>query len=258
MKGNVRRFAAAIPAVAIALVSHAGVCPACWPLIGGLMSALGATFLIQTRILLPLMILCLALAVAGLSHRVRGDYRPLALSILASGLILVGRFGLDAAALTMGGACLLLGAYALGFWMPRSRHALACLGCASPVNTATDPINPPVTNIELPIACALDQAQFAERKRLVEHLTEQATERQTLSNGVRLRFEPVSGRATELATLVDMERSCCPFLTFRIDAKPGEPIWLELTGPILAQQVIRELIPKTVSTSDTQGDLWTR
>ena len=247
MSGNLRRFAAAIPAVAIALVSHAGVCPACWPLIGGLMSFLGATFLIETRFLLPLMIACLALAVATLSYRVRGDYRPFALGILASGLILAGRFVLDAAPVTVGGAGLLLGTYVWSFTLRRSGSALSCRGCESPANTAADPINAALTNFELPIACALDQDQFAERKRLVEHLAEQATERQTLPNGVRLRFEPILGRAAELAQFVDMERSCCPFLAFRIDAKPGEPISLELTGPIPAQPIIRELIPETVS-----------
>src|ERR1700744_2464413 len=111
MMGNVRRFAAAIPAVAMALISHAEVCPACWPLVGGLLSSLGATFLIETRFLLPVMIASLALAIAMLSYRVRGDYRPFALGILASALILVGRFALDTAPLTIGGACLLLGAY---------------------------------------------------------------------------------------------------------------------------------------------------
>ena len=247
MMWNVRRFAAAIPAVAMALVSHAGVCPACWPLVGGVLSSLGATFLIETRFLLPLMIACLALAVAVLSYRVRGDYRPFALGIVASGLILVGRFALNTAPFTIGGACLLLGAYVWSFWLRQSSRALSCRSCASSANTIADPINPPVRKLELPIACALDHAQFAERKRLVEHLAEQATERQTLADGVRLRFEPISGRATELAQFVDLERSCCPFLNFRIDAKPGEPISLELTGPTPAQQIIRELIPETIS-----------
>lgn len=102
-------------------------------------------------------------------------------------------------------------------------------------------------HLERPIACALGQAQFAERKRLVERLAKKATERQTLPNGVRLGFEAISGRATELAKFVDLERSCCPFLTFRIDAKPGERISLELTGPVAALQIIRELIPERIS-----------
>ena len=243
MSGNVRRFAATVPAIAMALVSHAGVCPACWPLVGGLLSSLGATFLIETRFLLWLMIACLALAVAVLSYRVRRDYRPFALGILASAVILAGRFLLDTAPLTIGGACLLLAAYVWSFWSRQSKHALSCSSCTSPSN----PLNPPVRNLERPIACALDQSQFAERKRLVERLAEKATERQTLPNGVCLRFEAISGRATELAKFVDMERSCCPFLTFRIDATPGEFISLELTGPIAALQIIRELIPQRIS-----------
>jgi hypothetical protein len=244
---SVRRLAAAIPAVALALISHAGVCPVCWPLIGGLMSSLGATFLIETRFLLPVIIACLVLAVAMLSYRVRGDYRPFALGIIASVLILAGRFLLDTAPLTIGGACLLLAAYVWSFWSRQSKHAPSCRRCVSPANTTENPLNPSVMNIEPPIACALDQSQFAERKRLVERLVEQAIERQTLPNGVRLRFEANTGRATELAKFVDMERSCCPFLAFRIDAKPGECIALELTGPIPAQQIIRELVPEAVS-----------
>ena len=49
MISNVRQFLAAVPAVSIALLSHVGVCPACWPLIGGLMSSLGLTFLVESR-----------------------------------------------------------------------------------------------------------------------------------------------------------------------------------------------------------------
>jgi hypothetical protein len=112
-----------------------------------------------------------------------------------------------------------------------------------------DPLNAPerLANLDLPIACSLDHAQFAERKRLVDRLAQEATVRQSTPNGVRLSFEAVSGRVTELAKFVDVERSCCPFLTFRIDAKPGERISLELTGPVPAQEIIRELIPEVVS-----------
>jgi hypothetical protein len=239
---NPRRFVAAIPAVTIALISHAGVCPACWPLIGGLMSSLGVTFLIETRYLLPLMVACLALAVAVLSYGARGNYRPFALGILGSGLILGGRFVLVAVPVTIGGACLLVGAYVWSFWLRRSSKASSCRNC---VPTA-EPIVAPdrSANLDIPIACALDQAQFAERKRLVDRLAQEATERRNLPNGVRLCFEAISGRVSELAKFVDMERSCCPFLTFRIDTKPGEPISLELTGPVPAQEIIRELIPE--------------
>jgi hypothetical protein len=80
-----------------------------------------------------------------------------------------------------------------------------------------------------------------------DRLAQEAIERRSLPNGVRLCFAAMSGRVTELAKFVDLERSCCPFLTFRIDAHPGEPISLELTGPIRAQEIIRGLIPEAVS-----------
>src|SRR4051812_15086277 len=79
MRANVRRFLAAVPALTIALLSHAGGCLACWPLIGGLLSSLGLAFLVETRYLLPFMIGCLAIAIAALSHGARRDYRPFAL-----------------------------------------------------------------------------------------------------------------------------------------------------------------------------------
>jgi hypothetical protein len=248
---NIRRFVALVPAVTIALISHAGVCPACWPLIGGLMSSLGMTFLIETRYLLPLMIGCLALAVGALSYGARRDYRPFALGIAASGLILIGRFALDAPALTIGGACLLMGAYVWSFWLRRQTGASSCRSCTSPARAGAESINEPerVANSDMPIACALSQAQFAERKRLVNCLAEEATARRSLPNGVSLCFEAISGRVTDLAKFVDVERACCPFLTFRIDAQSGEPIWLELTGPAAAQEIIRELIPQDVSNS---------
>lgn len=245
MIANVRRFFVAVPAVVISLISHAGVCPACWPLLGGLMSSLGVTFLFETRYLLPLMIGCLALAVGALSYGARRDYRPVALGIAASVLVLIGRFVVDAALVTIVGACLLVGAYVWSFWSRRQNRASSCQSCGS----AAEPINAPKTpmNLDLPIACALDQEQFAERKRIVDRLAQEATERRSIPDGVSLSFEAVSGRVTELAKLVDMERSCCPFLTFRIEAKPGELISLELTGPVPAQELILELIPEVVS-----------
>ena len=114
---------------------------------------------------------------------------------------------------------------------------------------AAEPINAAerVMNLDVQIACALNPTQFAERKRLVNRLAQEATERRTLPDGVRLCFEAISGRVTEIAKFIDIVRVCCPFLTFRIDAQPGDSIWMELTGPAAAQEIIRELIPNVVS-----------
>ena len=250
MIANLRRFLTAVPAVTIALLSHAGACPACWPLIGGLVSSLGLTFLVETRYLLPLMIGCLAISIAALSYGAGRDYRPLIVGVAASGVILIGKFILDASLVTVAGAGLLVGAYLWSFWLRRSDKASSCQRCceteaAAATGKSIMPEN--ATNTDIPIACALNQEQYAERKELVNRLAQEAKERRKLPHGVGLSFEPVSSRVTELAKLVDLERACCPFLAFRIDAPSGGPVWLELTGPAAAQEIIRELIPEVAS-----------
>ena len=102
-------------------------------------------------------------------------------------------------------------------------------------------------NTDIPVACALDQVELAERRELVKRLAQEAKERRKLPHGVGLSFEPVSGRVTELAKLVDLERACCPFLTFRIEVPAGGSVWLELTGSPAALEIIRELIPELAS-----------
>jgi hypothetical protein len=50
------------------------------------------------------------------------------------------------------------------------------------------------------------------------------------------------GLVSQLASFIELERACCSFLSFRIDVKAGGAVWLELTGPVAAQEIIRELI----------------
>ena len=129
--GNFRRFLAAVPALAIAL-AHAGTCPACWPLIGGLVSSLGVTFLAETRYLLPLMIACFAMAIAALGYGARHDYRPLIVGVVASCVILIGKFILGVSLVTVAGAGLLVGAYLWSFWLRRPGKASSDQTCCAP------------------------------------------------------------------------------------------------------------------------------
>jgi hypothetical protein len=96
---------------------------------------------------------------------------------------------------------------------------------------------------DIPIACALEKAQFEERKVLVDRLAQRATERKAIPSGFALRFGRESGLVTQLASFIELEQACCPFLTFRIDVRAGNSVWLELTGPSAAQEIIRELFP---------------
>ncbi len=141
MISNVRQFLAAVPAVSIALLSHVGVCPACWPLIGGLISSLGLTFLVESQYLLPLMIGCLVVAIAALGCGARGNYWPLILGLAASGAILIGKFALDASPVTFGGVGLLVAAYLWSFWLRRPSKASSCQSCCAPATTTHCALN---------------------------------------------------------------------------------------------------------------------
>jgi hypothetical protein len=233
MKWNFLRILAAIPAVLVALVSHFVACPACWPFVGGLISTLGLTSLLETRLMLPLFVGCLLLALAPLGFLARNHLLPFILGLVASMLIFIGKFVLATSAVIVVGIALLVGAY---LWSYRARR-LADTG-ASCSNCTTEG-----TGVaEIPIACALDKAQFENRKALVDRLVRGATERKAIPNGFALRFCPESGLVSQFASFVELERACCPFLTFRIDVRAGDSVWLELTGPAAAQEIIWELI----------------
>ena len=92
---------------------------------------------------------------------------------------------------------------------------------------------------DIPIACVLPKAQFEERKALVDRLAQRATERKVIQSDFALRCGRESGLVSQLASFIELERACCPFLTFRIDVRAGDSVWLELTGPAAAQEIIR-------------------
>ncbi len=188
--------------------------------------------------MLPLFVSCLLLAIAPLTLQARSHLQPFILGLIASAFVLVGKFLLSATALTVAGIAILVAAYV---WSYRARRATnaCCSICATPPSSTGE-----ATEAEdIPIACALDKAQFEERKALVDRLAQRATERKAIPNGFALRFGRESGVVSQLASFVELERGCCPFLTFRIDVRAGDSVWLELTGPTAAQEIIQEIIP---------------
>jgi hypothetical protein len=85
----------------------------------------------------------------------------------------------------------------------------------------------------LPIACTLGPAALkARREDLLGSLFRRADERLDLPDGYRIRFAPGNEVIPTIASVVDIERQCCRFLTFHVTVEPdGGPIWLEFTGP---------------------------
>ena len=86
---------------------------------------------------------------------------------------------------------------------------------------------------KLPIVCTLGPATVkARREDLLGGLVRRADERVELANGYRVRFKPDEGVLATIASVVEIERQCCRFLTFRVVVEPDDSsIWLEFTGP---------------------------
>jgi hypothetical protein len=98
-------------------------------------------------------------------------------------------------------------------------------------------------NMEIPIACNLSDGELRERRQTILNFFRQSLLKvRPLPLGLAFSFQPSSEVLTRLAELVDLERKCCPFLTFRIVVEAGDlPIRLEVTGTAAAKKVIADL-----------------
>lgn len=122
---------AALPAVAIALLPNV-TCPACWPGYAALLSSLGVGFLPTARYLLPLTLAGLAIPLGVLTFGVRRGrgLLPLALGIIGSILIVVGRFALNSNSLLFLGTTGLVAASLWNTWPGRKRSVGSCPACS--------------------------------------------------------------------------------------------------------------------------------
>jgi hypothetical protein len=94
------------------------------------------------------------------------------------------------------------------------------------------------TGRELPLACTLEAAAFAERRARWEALSQRALAgRERTPGGVRLRYRAEPGVGDELSELVRLEGECCAFLEMRL-RDDGAGLVLEVSGPPEAGEVI--------------------
>jgi hypothetical protein len=95
--------------------------------------------------------------------------------------------------------------------------------------------------MDLPIVCTLTEAELRERRRTVlDSIRDSAIDVAETEEGYVFRFKPASDVLARLSNLVDLERQCCAFLTFRIVVEPQQPIRLEVTGPPESKRMIAE------------------
>ncbi len=135
---------ATLPGVGAGLLTKLA-CPVCWPAYAGLLSSLGLGFLLETRYLLPITVLFLALALATLAFRARQrrGYRPFGLGLLASAAVLSASFVLHSDLTMYAGLAALIGASVWNSWpIDNSIDTEQCPSCAvvtaTPASTAKE------------------------------------------------------------------------------------------------------------------------
>jgi RimJ/RimL family protein N-acetyltransferase len=94
---------------------------------------------------------------------------------------------------------------------------------------------------ELPIACMLTAAELQQRRETVLRKVRQTvSEVRELADGYAYKFSASSEVLSELASLINLERQCCPFLQFRLTVEPNNgSLLLEITGPQDAKDFLR-------------------
>lgn len=122
--------AASLPAVGTALLPKL-TCPLCFPAYAALLGALGLEFVDYTPYLLPLTAAFLLVVVFVLVRQFRatGNVFPLLLGIVASALVLTGKFQLESDWLMLGGVALLVAAVFLG-GRAKPDAVASCPACA--------------------------------------------------------------------------------------------------------------------------------
>ena len=118
----------ALPGIVVSALPFGG-CPACWPVYAGVLSALGLGFLLSPEYLVPVTVLFLAVTLLSLSRRapIRRGYGPLFSGVLASALIVLGKFVFESDVAAYAGVALLVVLSVWSAW-PR-RVGTACPKC---------------------------------------------------------------------------------------------------------------------------------
>lgn len=140
--GGWRLNLAMLPGIGAALLPKVA-CPACWPAYAGFLSSVGLGFLVRTAYLLPLTAVFLAIAVFALAYRARRrrGYGPLSLGIVASAIVLFGKFYFESDPAMYAGLTVLVAASLWNSW-PRKQlqSAPSCPSCEGPNDRSTEAV----------------------------------------------------------------------------------------------------------------------
>jgi len=100
-----------------------------------------------------------------------------------------------------------------------------------------------MNNKDLPVACSLTNVELLERRRSVlQQMKSVVSEIKETHHGYVYGFSSNGVSLTDLASFVELEHQCCPFLKFSITVEPGEgSIWLEMSGPIGTKEFLAKV-----------------
>ncbi len=96
---------------------------------------------------------------------------------------------------------------------------------------------------EFPIACNLTDNELQERRKNVfGKIAASLINSEELPDGFRFRFPLDDATLQSLVTIINLERKCCPFLSFKLSLQAGVNFAsLDLTGGHGAKEAIQEL-----------------
>jgi hypothetical protein len=95
----------------------------------------------------------------------------------------------------------------------------------------------------LPVAC--DPSAFNASETFEAHMAESrrllslALERRELTDGWALRLPGDDDTLLSCARWILGERRCCPFFTFSLESQAAGDLWMRITGPDGAKEVLR-------------------
>ena len=96
---------------------------------------------------------------------------------------------------------------------------------------------------EIPVACVLTGEQLQRRRKdYLDKIAGSLVDFKELKSGFSYRFPLRETILQDLAEIIDLERKCCPFLSFRIILEAGNDfVLLELTGAEGTKETIKSL-----------------
>jgi hypothetical protein len=91
------------------------------------------------------------------------------------------------------------------------------------------------------LSCKLTSAELQQRKATVlSNLKNKVLEKKELKAGYSFKFENSDEMIDLLTDFIKSERQCCDFFNFSMTVKNDGFIWLDLTGPKEAKEMIGE------------------